>query len=92
MSQVPQEDIDPNNLPVFQIPDQFLEQLFEMTGGAEHGKGFIMAYSAPDGRALIYSRCGTQIVEMGLRKALEKFLNEMEQAEDTLGFSSSDEE
>ena len=92
MSQVPQEDIDPNNLPDFHIPSQFLEQLFEMTGGADYGKGFIMAYAAPDGRALIYSRCGTQIVEMGLRKALEKFFKEMEPAEDTLGFNSADEE
>jgi len=71
--------IDPDNLPQFQIPQNILEQLYEFTGsGSEGSKGFLMAYTDQDGAPMIFCRAGSQIVEMGIRKALEKYLIEIE--------------
>jgi hypothetical protein len=75
-------EIDPENLSPFQIPDQFLEQLFEFTGSSDdQTKGFALCYSDQNGSPMILSKAGTQIVEMGLRKALEKYLIQMEEAD-----------
>ena len=75
-------DIDPNNLNPFQIPDSFLEQLFEFTGNAEdQSKGFLLCYTDQNGSPMILSKVGTQVVEMGLRKALEKYLIQIEEAD-----------
>ena len=75
-------DIDPENLTPFQIPEAFLEQLFEFTGNAdEQSKGFLLCYTDQNGSPMILSKVGTQIVEMGLRKALEKYLIQIEEAD-----------
>ena len=77
------EDV-PDNLPEeFTIPNSFLDKLFEFTGDGDDG-GFILAYVTQDGRPLIQCKIGSQIVEMGLRKALEKFLDDMELGERAL--------
>ncbi len=75
-------DIDPENLTPFQIPEAFLEQLFEFTGNVdEQSKGFLLCYTDQKGSPMILSKVGTQIVEMGLRKALEKYLIQIEEAD-----------
>ena len=75
-------DIDPENLTPFQIPEDFLEQLFEFTGNAdEQSKGFLLCYTDQSGSPMILSKVGTQIVDMGLRKALEKYLIQIEEAD-----------
>ena len=72
-------NIDPNNLPKFQIPAHLLEQLYEFTGDTnESSKGFMLAYTDQDGSPMIFCRAGSQIVEMGIRKALEKYLIDIE--------------
>ena len=60
-----------------------LDKLFEFTGDGDDG-GFILAYVTQDGRPLIQCKIGSQIVEMGLRKALERFLEDMELGEKAL--------
>lgn len=71
--------IDPNNLPAFQIPQDLLDQLYEFTGSSSEGsRGFLLAYSDQDGSPMVFCRAGSQIVEMGIRKALEKYLIEIE--------------
>ena len=73
------------DLPVeeFTIPNSFLDKLFEFTGDGDDGR-FILAYVTQDGRPLIQCKIGSQIVEMGLRKALERFLDDMELGEKAL--------
>jgi hypothetical protein len=68
----------------FTIPNSYLDKLFEFTGDGDDGGGFILAYVTQDGRAIIQSKIGSQIVEMGLRKALERFLDDMEMGEKAL--------
>jgi hypothetical protein len=83
-------NIDPENLNVFSIPESMLEKLFEFTGDADHSKGFILAYVDQDGRPMVYTRSQNQIIEMGLRKALEKYLIQLEEAESMFGAENDD--
>ena len=79
------QDIDQENLPAFQLPDSVLDEIYELTGnGDQHNKGFVMAYVSADGRPLVYARSETQIIEMGLRKAIEKYLYQVEKLEDAI--------
>ena len=64
------------DFPKFQIPESTLMQFFELTGGPDSHKGFILAYVNEDGHPVVFSKTDTQIVEMGLQKALEQFLDE----------------
>lgn len=84
------ENIDPENMQTFSIPENLLEQIFEFTGGAEHSKGFIIAYADQNGKPLVYTRAQNQIVEMGLRKSLEKYLLNIEEAESMYGMENED--
>jgi len=77
------EDLPDSPLEEFTIPNSLLDKLFEFTGDGDDG-GFILAYVTQDGRPLIQCKIGSQIVEMGLRKALEKFLDDMELGEKAL--------
>jgi hypothetical protein len=87
------QDIDPDNLPIFQLPEPFLNKIFELTGNeSDKNKGFVLSYVAHDGRPMVYARSETQIVEMGLRKALERYLTEMERAEDAQNLNSENED
>jgi len=73
------EPIDPNNFPTFQFPAEFLDKLYELTGdSSENSKGFMLAFTDQNGNPMIYCKAGSQIVEMGIRKALEKYLIDIE--------------
>jgi UDP-N-acetylmuramate-alanine ligase len=84
------ENIDPENMQTFSMPENLLEQIFEFTGGAEHSKGFIIAYADQNGKPLVYTRAQNQIVEMGLRKSLEKYLLNIEEAESMYNMENED--
>ena len=87
------QDIDPDNLPTFQMPESFMNKLFELTGNEiEKNRGFVLSYVSHDGRPMVYARSETQIIEMGLRKALEKYLAEMERAEDAQNLNSENDD
>jgi len=64
----------------FSIPESFLEKMYEFTGNGDDG-GFILAYVNQEGKAMINCKIGSQIIEMGLRKALERFLEDLEMGE-----------
>ena len=87
------QDIDPDNLPTFQMPESFMNKLFELTGNeVEKNRGFVLSYVSHDGRPMLYARAETQIIEMGLRKALEKYLAEMERSEDAQNLNSENDD
>lgn len=62
----------------FKVPEQILQQLYELTGSPEAYKGFIIAYVTEDGEPVIHAKCDCQITEYGLTKALETFIAESE--------------
>ncbi len=71
------------NFKSFKIPDNFFNKLFEFTGNQdENSKGFIVAYVNQEGYPLVYTKVASPIVEMGLIKSLEKYLDEVNNADD----------
>lgn len=60
----------------FILPEKLLGQLYELTGGPECYKGFIMAYCDENGTPIIYTSCDSQITECGLIKSIETYLQE----------------
>ena len=66
--------------------------MFEFTGDAHHSKGFILAFVTHSGKPLVYTKTQNQIVEMGLRKALEKYLVGIEEAEGMQAMDNEDPE
>jgi len=73
------DNIDPDSLESFQIPEGFLEKLYEFTGNVDsNSKGFLLCYSDQNGSPMVLCKAGSQILEMGIRKALEKYLIEIE--------------
>jgi len=79
------KNIDPDKLPHFQLPESFLEELFELTGEAESNRGFLLACVGQDGRPYIYQKSASPVVEMGIRKSLEEYLLDLENS-DSLDF------
>ena len=68
----------------FKIPENYFNRLFEFTGSDESSKGFIVAYVSQDGCPMIYTKVANPIVEMGLVKALEKYLVEVNNSQDSI--------
>lgn len=75
------EDFNEQNLPRFSLPSTFLEQLFEFSGSTDGNRGFVLAFVNQDGEPMIYTKADNQIVDLGLRKAMEKYLMELEESE-----------
>ena len=85
------EDINPDDLVTFQIPQNLLEKLYEFTGNVQDtSKGFLLAYTDQNGSPMIFCRAGSQIVEMGLRKALEKYLIQIEEVDSPFDINDKD--
>lgn len=79
------DNINPENLSNFKMPESLLNKIYELSGEAEHTKGFILAFSTQEGKPLVFTRAQNQITEMGLRKALEKYLINLEETESMYG-------
>lgn len=86
------EEINPNHFNSFQLPDSLLEKIFELTGDADHNKGFMLTYVDQHGNPMVYTRCQNQIIEMGLRKAAEKYLISLEESDLMYGVENDDPE
>ncbi len=69
----------PDDIPDFVLPEKLLDQLYEFSGTGDSAKGFLLAFVGPSGSPTIYTKTDTQIVEMGLRKAVEQYLEQLEQ-------------
>ena len=76
------------NFKHFKIPENYFNKFFEFTGSDDSSKGFIVAYVSQDGCPVIYTKVASSIVEMGLRKALEKYLIEAENNEESVDMDS----
>jgi len=59
----------------FEVPQKLLTQLYELTGGKDCYKGFIIAYADEKGTPIVYTSCESQILENGLIKSLEDYLD-----------------
>ena len=58
----------------FSIPDNFIEQICELSGGADKYKGMILVLCTENGSPMIYSKYDSSIVELGLKQAMVNFI------------------
>jgi hypothetical protein len=79
-------------MPKFQMPANLIEQLYELSGNADKYKGVVLAYISEDGVPLIYAKYDSQVIEFGMRKALEKYLDNADAGEITINGADFDEE
>jgi|TARA_R110000772_G_scaffold45926_1_gene104989 hypothetical protein len=63
-----EEDIE------FSVPENFLKQIYEFSGGAEIYKGMILIMCNEKGEPNIYTQYDSSVVELGLKSALRNFL------------------
>jgi hypothetical protein len=75
------ENFNDNDMPNFVLPESFLNQLFEFSGSTDGNRGFILAFVNQEGSPMIYTKSDNQIIEMGLRKAIERYILDSEEAE-----------
>jgi len=73
----------------FVLPESFLSQIFELSGSTEGNRGFVLAFVNHRGEPMVYTKADNQIIEMGLRKALEQYLIESEEADHFNGSDSA---
>ena len=72
------ENIDPENLGRFIMPQSILDKLFDLSGDANGSKGFILAFVDQEGKPIVFTKSQNQIIDLGLRKALEQYLTDSE--------------
>ena len=78
--------IDPENLGNFQLPENMINQLFEFTGSTNGDSGFILSFVNQQGLPSVITKATSPIVEMGLRKALEQYPEQVSAQEIELNF------
>lgn len=75
---------------MFEMPTNIIEQVYELSGNADKYKGVVLAYLSEDVSPVIYSKFDSQIVELGMRKALGQYLQSLDDSELPLGFDEND--
>lgn len=85
-------DFDPNDIPKFEIPEKIFDKIYEFSSAHESSRGILIAYLADNGQPLVYSRYGSKVVEFGLRKAMEMYLEELEAVSTIHGVDFGDED
>ena len=78
------KDSQSENFKQFKIPENYFNKLYEFSGSDESSTGFIVAYVSQDGCPMIYTKVANPIVEMGLVKALEKYLDEVDNEQNSI--------
>lgn len=78
--------IDPDNLGKFTLPENIINQLFEFTGSSGGDSGFILSFVNQEGLPSVITKANSPIIEMGLRKALEQYLEQVSAQEIELNF------
>ena len=60
----------------FEIPENFLNTLYELTGAENKNKGYVVCYIDEDGNGQIKQKFDCQATEFALTKFLEIFMND----------------
>jgi len=76
----------------FQMPPNLIDQLYELSGNADKYKAIVLGYISEDGVPLIYAKYDSQVVEFGMRKAIEKYLENADSNEFMFGGENLDED
>lgn len=76
-----EDEFNEGQFPSFVLPESFLNQIFEFSGSTEGNRGFMLAFVNQAGEPVVYTKADSQIIELGLRKAMEKYIIESEESE-----------
>lgn len=79
-------NINPDNLEDFELPQSIISQLFEFSGSNGGDSGFILAYVNQQGTPSIITKTNSSIVELGLRQALYQYIEQLSAQEIELNF------
>lgn len=60
----------------FEIPDSFLDQLFELTGGVNKHKGYFLCFIDENGDGQIKHKYDSQASEFAINKFLELYVDQ----------------
>ena len=60
----------------FEIPENFLDTLYELTGSENKNKGYIICYIDEEGSGQIKQKFDCQATEFALTKFMEIFMND----------------
>jgi hypothetical protein len=60
----------------FKFPVEMVAQIYEMSGGADSYKGIVLCICSENGTPQIYTRFDSVLTSLGLKKAMEEWLNE----------------
>jgi len=60
----------------FLFPTELVEQVYEISGGADSYKGVILCVCSPKGTPQIYTRFDSIITSLGMKTALDQWLSD----------------
>lgn len=58
----------------FLFPMEMVDQIYELSGGAESYKGLILCICTQNGTPQIFTRFDSVVTSLGLKKALDEYL------------------
>jgi len=91
MKQENESDFNPEEeISSFTLPESFLKRLYDFTGSSSKDRGFCLAYVNQVGQVMVMQKAESQIIDLGLRKGLEKFLIDMEESEGRMDITGND--
>ena len=62
----------------FLFPTKLVEQIYEISGGADSYKGVILCVCSPKGEPQVYTRFDSMITALGMKTALGQWLSDQE--------------
>lgn len=71
------DNLDPDSLPEFAMPSNIISQIYEFSGSTEENKGIMLTFVDQNGTPQIITQASSPVIEMGLRKAMEEYLEEI---------------
>lgn len=63
----------------FVFPTELIEQIYELSGGADTYKGVVVCVCSSKGTPQIYTRFESVVTSLGMKKALEQWLSNEDQ-------------
>lgn len=64
----------------FELPESFLDQIYELTGGAENNKGYFLCFIDENGNCQIRHKYDSQASEFAINKLIEIYTTQRQDA------------
>ena len=62
----------------FEMPNAFLDQIYELTGGADKNKGYFLCHIDENGNCQIRHKYDSQATEFAINKLIEIYVDQKE--------------